>query len=38
MILMILQEVPVFLREKVAETNVYKPGGLNSMREEEGGE
>ena len=37
MILMISQEVLVFLREKVAETNVQKPGGLNSVREKDGG-
>ena len=37
MIPMISQEVLVFSREKVEETNVKKPGGLNSVREEEGG-
>ena len=37
MIPMIAQEVLVFSREKVEETNVKKPSGLNSVREGEGG-
>ena len=37
MIMMISQEVLLFSREKVEETNVQKPGGLNSVREEGGG-
>ena len=37
MIMMISQEVLLFSREKVEETHVQKPGGLNSVREEEGG-
>ena len=37
MIMMISQEVLLFSREKVEETNVQKPGGLNSVKGEDGG-